>query len=114
MKRVRPTGRTLPFRETPAERLQARAGVLLSVFGEKTLIRLVRVLRHVGEDAADLGHLADIALVGRADILGLDLDGLVEAAGAEQLLESGAARLERMLGVVGRFRSESLKALADG
>src|ERR1700730_10902931 len=92
---------------------QALAGVLLSVLGEEALIGLVGALCHVGDDRADLGDLTDIALIGRADILGLDLDGLVESAGGKQLLESGGARREGLLGIVRGFRGESLQALAD-
>src|SRR5258708_28871856 len=72
-------------RATPA----ALAGVLLSVLGEEALVGLVGTLCHVGDDGADLGDLTDIAFIGRADILGLDLDGLVETAGGKQLLEGG-------------------------
>src|SRR5262245_17295196 len=103
---IHPTRKKGPASARPSFRVKREAtpgaaGVLLSVSGEEALVWLIGILRHVGHDRADFADLADITFIGRANILGLDLDGLVEAARTEQFLEGGRARLKRLLGIVG-------------
>ena len=78
---------------------------------EHRLVGLHGVLGEVRVELADLRSVSDEAFVGGLEVLGLDLDGLVEGLGGDELLGDGRSLLESLLGVVGRLGGDGLDAL---
>src|SRR4029077_14085354 len=90
------------------------AALLHAGLGEITLERLVGFLGEVRVKLAELAAARDEPLVGGLDEVGLDLDRLFQALGAEQLFGCRRRRLEGFLRVVRNLARDRLHALAHG
>src|SRR6478609_1137026 len=98
-----------PFGGRQASRLHGRDSLR-----DDALEPLVGVLGQSGVELAHLGELGDGALERGLDVVGLDLERLVEGLHAGELLERGGASLEGLLGVVGCLDGDRLHALGGG
>ena len=75
------------------------------------LDRLVGVARQTGIHPTEFRQLGNMGFINHSGVLRLDLDHLPERLCTKQLLESTGAVLERLLGISGYLRGNSLGPL---